>query len=169
MHYSSPSLSLPPFPFPPFGAGTRYRNDTGELLCREDPVYGGTGKLDNPKWDEKGYAPAGYRPTPLHVRCLRVCPHPVGKDYCEWKRGHQMSDSVNQCAEPCPLTPDCHMMWHHSPPHRYILQPPCLWGDEQFGLQAPPDVTGVTLHTVKTSYANAGHHGEMAWQQMFFF
>ena len=51
----------------------------------------------------------------------------------------------------------------------YILQPPCLWGDAKFGLEAPPDVTGRTLHTVKTSKADYGHHGEMAWQQMYFF
>ena len=36
-------------------------------------------------------------------------------------------------------------------------------------IQEPPDVTGKTLHTVKTSNATYGHHGEMAWQQMYFF
>jgi len=75
----------------------------GELMCEERPVYGGTGQVDQEKYDEDGF----------------------------------------------------------------ILQPPCLWGSEEQGLEAPPDVNGRTLHTVKTSYANDGHHGEMAWQQMY--
>jgi len=50
----------------------------------------------------------------------------------------------------------------------YIAQPPCLWGSPEFGLEEPIDVTGVMLHTVKTSNASYGHHGEMAWQQMFY-
>lgn len=74
-----------------------YRNDTGELLCREVPVYG----LNEPG---------------------------------------------------------------------FISQPPCLWGSEtpeSFGLETPPDVNGVALHAIKTSNATHGHHGEMAWLQMF--
>lgn len=82
-----------------------YRNDTGELICAEYPVYGGTGKIDNKHMDEPGF----------------------------------------------------------------ILQPPCLWGDAQFGLEAPPNVDGILLHTVKEAYADSGHHGEMAWQQMYTF
>ena len=78
-------------------------NETGTLLCREDPVYGGTGRVDDPRFDEPGY----------------------------------------------------------------ILQPPCLWGSAEYGLEPPPDVNGLMLHTVKTSNATWGHHGEMAWQQMF--
>merc|ERR1719281_1303179 len=84
---------------------TMYRdwNGThGEVLCEERPVYGGTGQIDQKKFDEPGF----------------------------------------------------------------ILQPPCLWGDPEFGLEPPPHLDGVTLHSVKTSYANNGHHGEMAWQQM---
>merc|ERR1711988_1150308 len=27
----------------------------GELLCRQEPIYGGTGKVDLPKFDETGY------------------------------------------------------------------------------------------------------------------
>eukprot|EP01060_Flectonema_neradi_P014145 TRINITY_DN20862_c0_g1_i1.p1 TRINITY_DN20862_c0_g1~~TRINITY_DN20862_c0_g1_i1.p1 ORF type:complete len:767 (+),score=171.44 TRINITY_DN20862_c0_g1_i1:37-2337(+) len=75
---------------------------TGELLCNENPIYGGTGKIRNKTFDEAGY----------------------------------------------------------------ILQPPCLWGDAEFGLEPPPTVTGYILHTVKHSNATFGHHGEMAWQQM---
>jgi hypothetical protein len=79
-------------------------NATGEVICEERPVYGGTGKAD-PNYDEAGY----------------------------------------------------------------IFQPPCLWGDNpELGLQPPPDVTGKTLYTIKTSNATYGHHGEMAWQQMYF-
>ena len=36
--------------------------------------------------------------------------------------------------------------------------------------QAPPDVDsakGYMLHSVKTANATYGHHGEMAWQQMY--
>jgi len=75
----------------------------GELMCEERPVYGGTGQVDQQKYDEEDF----------------------------------------------------------------ILQPPCLWGSEEQGLEPPPDVNGRTMHTVKTSYANEGHHGEMAWQQMY--
>ena len=88
-----------------------YRNDTGELLCEEKPVFGGTGAESNPAMDEPGY----------------------------------------------------------------ISQPPCLWASPKagdpaaFGLQEAPDVDGVWLHTVKTSDANYGHHGEMAWQQMYYY
>jgi hypothetical protein len=50
----------------------------------------------------------------------------------------------------------------------YILQPPCLWGGAEHGLTPPPDVNGAALYSVKTSNATWGHHGEMAWQQMFY-
>ena len=50
----------------------------------------------------------------------------------------------------------------------YLVLPPCLWGDARFGLEEPPDVSGHMLHTVKTSNATYGHHGEMAWQQMYY-
>ena len=78
---------------------------TGQLLCEERPVYGGTDQIQEKKFDEPGF----------------------------------------------------------------ILQPPCLWGDEKFGLEAPPDVSPerYNLFTVKTSNATFGHHGEMAWQQMY--
>lgn len=86
--------------------GTKVCNATsGELLCRESPVYGGTGRVDEPRFDEPGY----------------------------------------------------------------ILQPPCLWGSEEFGLEAPPETGGYVLGSVKASNATYGHHGEMAWQQMYFF
>ena len=32
-----------------------WNNRTGELLCRQEPVYGGTGKIDLDKFDEPGY------------------------------------------------------------------------------------------------------------------
>ena len=32
-----------------------WNNRTGELLCRQEPIYGGTGKIDLPKFDEPGY------------------------------------------------------------------------------------------------------------------
>ena len=80
---------------------------TGDLLCEEKPIYGGTGKIPKSmqKFDEPGY----------------------------------------------------------------ILQPPCLWGSSQYGLEAPVDVNPdkYVLGSVKTSNASYGHHGEMAWQQMY--
>jgi hypothetical protein len=75
---------------------------TGTLICTEEPVYGGTGMIDNKAMDEPGF----------------------------------------------------------------ILQPPCLFGHAEQGLQAPVTATG-TMFTIKTSYADYGHHGEMAWQQMY--
>jgi len=87
--------------------GTKVCNaSTGTLLCREEPVYGGVGKVDLPRFDEPGF----------------------------------------------------------------ILQPPCLWGSAEFGLEEPPDTDGgrYVLGSVKTSNATYGHHGEMAWQQMLF-
>ena len=32
-----------------------YNNVTGDLLCRQTPVYGGTGQIDLDKFDEPGY------------------------------------------------------------------------------------------------------------------
>jgi hypothetical protein len=32
-----------------------WNNHTGELLCRQEPIYGGTGKIDIAKFDETGY------------------------------------------------------------------------------------------------------------------
>ena len=31
------------------------RNDTKEVICEERPIYGGTGKIDLAKFDERGY------------------------------------------------------------------------------------------------------------------
>jgi hypothetical protein len=30
-------------------------NDTGEVICEERPIYGGTGKIDEKRFDEIGY------------------------------------------------------------------------------------------------------------------
>lgn len=76
----------------------------GTVICEERPVYGGTGQVDLPQFDEPGY----------------------------------------------------------------IFQPPCLWGSKEFGLEPPPYVDSTTLHSVKTSYADDGNHGEMAWQQILY-
>ena len=50
----------------------------------------------------------------------------------------------------------------------FIYQPPCLWGFSDVGLEAPVDVKGRTLFAKKTADATYGHHGEMAWLQMYF-
>ena len=54
----------------------------------------------------------------------------------------------------------------------FIYVPPCLWGSTvypngTFGLDPAVDLDGVIMHPIKTANATAGHHGEMAWQQMF--
>ena len=41
----------------------------------------------------------------------------------------------------------------------YIAVPPCLWGHPEDGLEAPPDLTGVTLRVVKKADATYAHHG----------
>jgi len=51
----------------------------------------------------------------------------------------------------------------------YIAIPDCFWGDAEFGLEAPINVTGLTLHMVKTSNATWGHYGEMAGGQPWVF
>jgi hypothetical protein len=48
----------------------------------------------------------------------------------------------------------------------YIVLPPCKWGSAEFGLEAPPDVTGQVLGMVKTSNATFGHTGEMVAGQV---
>ena len=40
------------------------------------------------------------------------------------------------------------------------------FGDAEFGLQAPVEATSL-MFTIKESWADYGHHGEMAWQQMY--
>ena len=52
--------------------------------------------------------------------------------------------------------------------HGFILQPPCLWGSPEVGLEPPLDVRNKTLFARKTADANHGHHGEMAWMQMYY-
>jgi hypothetical protein len=50
----------------------------------------------------------------------------------------------------------------------FIYQPPCLWGSPDYGLEPPVDVRGRTLFAKKTADATYGHHGEMAWLQMYY-
>ena len=42
----------------------------------------------------------------------------------------------------------------------YIAIPDCVWGGAEFGLEAPPNLTGVPLHMVKTANATWPHYGE---------
>ena len=51
----------------------------------------------------------------------------------------------------------------------YIAIPDCFWGAAEYGLEPPPDLTGVPLHMVKTSNATWGHYGEMAGGQPWVF
>merc|ERR1711920_56730 len=65
---------------------TLYNNDMGELICQENAVYGGAGKIDQPKFDEPGYiaippcvwggSEFGLEPPPLVTGVtLRVVKH----------------------------------------------------------------------------------------------
>ena len=47
----------------------------------------------------------------------------------------------------------------------YIANPVCLWGSSDYGLEAPVDLDGVTVHIVKTNNATEGHTGEMQTSQ----
>eukprot|EP00039_Didymoeca_costata_P022118 m.3773 g.3773 ORF g.3773 m.3773 type:complete len:792 (-) comp2823_c0_seq1:19-2394(-) len=49
----------------------------------------------------------------------------------------------------------------------YIAIPDCFWGDSEFGLEAPPNVTGLALYMVKRCNATYAHYGEMAGGQPF--
>ena len=51
----------------------------------------------------------------------------------------------------------------------YIAIPDCFWGGAAYGLEPPPDLTGVPLHMVKRSNATFGHYGEMAGGQPWVF
>ncbi len=119
-------------------------------------TYNGTGKLVAAHFH--CHAPAClsvamYRCPRSLVESGQVCDAGTGELICEERPvygGHGMS----------PLRFD---------EPGFILQPPCLWGNAQFGLEEPPDTDPDkwVLHTVKTSNATYGHHGEMAWQQMY--
>ena len=47
----------------------------------------------------------------------------------------------------------------------YILQPPCLWGDQP-GLAPMPKVSGVTFTIRAITNSTYGHHGEMAFPEI---
>eukprot|EP00756_Hemistasia_phaeocysticola_P032008 Hpha_TRINITY_DN16387_c2_g1::TRINITY_DN16387_c2_g1_i3::g.62124::m.62124 len=51
----------------------------------------------------------------------------------------------------------------------YIAIPQCMWGPKEFGLEAPVDITGLTLHVIKRCNATDGHYGEMAGGQPWVF
>ena len=50
----------------------------------------------------------------------------------------------------------------------YIAQPPCLWGEAEHGLDAPPSVGGRMLYAEARTNSTYGHHGEMAWMQVYY-
>jgi hypothetical protein len=47
----------------------------------------------------------------------------------------------------------------------YIANPVCMWGASEYGLEAPLDLDGLTVHIVKTNNATEGHTGEMQTSQ----
>lgn len=50
----------------------------------------------------------------------------------------------------------------------FISVPPCLWGNPEDGLEAPIDVSNITLHVVKRANGTYGHHGEMAHGEIYY-
>jgi len=50
----------------------------------------------------------------------------------------------------------------------YIAQPACIWGDAKYGLEPPPLVSGLNLYAVAKTNSTYGHHGEMAWMQVYY-
>jgi len=50
----------------------------------------------------------------------------------------------------------------------YIAVPPCLWGSPEHGLEAPIDISNITLRVVKRANATYGHHGEMAHGEIYY-
>ena len=86
------------------GFSTCNEKENSTLLCSESPIYGGTGKIKEKRFDEPGF----------------------------------------------------------------ILQPPCLWGSPEYGLEEPVDLNGRMLYAIKTSNASFGHHGEMSWLQQLY-
>jgi hypothetical protein len=50
----------------------------------------------------------------------------------------------------------------------YISVPPCLWGSTADGLEAPFDISNITLRVVKRANATYGHHGEMAHGEIYY-
>jgi len=47
----------------------------------------------------------------------------------------------------------------------YVALRECHWGSADFGLEAPLDLDGMTIHVVKYSNATDGHYGEMSGGQ----
>jgi hypothetical protein len=100
-----------------------------------------------------------HAPTCLSIAMFK-CPKNVSTADCNEKTGTLL-------CEERPVYGGTGRIDNYMDEPGFILQPPCLWGSPEYGLQEPVDVTGYTLHSVKTSNATFGHHGEMAWQQMY--
>ena len=49
----------------------------------------------------------------------------------------------------------------------YIAIPPCIFGDKEDDLLPPVSVSNRTIQFVKYCNSTYGHHGEMAWGQVF--
>jgi hypothetical protein len=83
-----------------------WNNDTGELICRQEPIY--------------GQAMGGMHP---------------GDDNRSSTLGPVFSEPG------------------------YIATPPCLWGSQEDGLEAPPVVDGLTIRVIAVTNNTYGHHG----------
>ncbi len=113
-------------------------NRTGELLCRQMPVYGNA-SVGPQRFKEKGYVRGNQsRASPLSAHHSPPLSPPL------------LSSSPR-------LDPKC----------KQVALPPCLWGKKSEGLAPPPRLPmGRMLRSKKLNNATNGHYGEMASWQM---
>ena len=127
-----------------------YRNDTGEILCRQLPVYGKGLVLQ--AWHSMAYGAApGTRMCHDSCHHLRVCAPPPRY-------------ATIRYAMPCYAMLVLQDKWDEAD---YLALPPCLWGADE-GLDPsvllPP---GTPLLSIKKNRnTHTGHFGEMASWQM---
>jgi hypothetical protein len=77
-----------------------------------------------------------------------VCPEPVLANHRSFHSHHET------------------LLYKNTPrPQGYILQPPCLWGDQP-GLEPMPKASGVKFLIKAITNSTYGHHGEMAFPEV---
>ncbi len=82
-----------------------WNNDTGALLCRQEPVYGGTGVIDRADYDEERYIatpPCMVRRRDLkHAPAATPTPHPPGVAGAQVVRAQSTRDRVHVAVGLC--------------------------------------------------------------------
>ena len=78
-----------------------WNNDTGALLCRQEPVYGGTGVIDRADYDEERYIatpPCMVRRRDVkHAPAATLTPSPPGVAVARITRAHRSRGRVHAC------------------------------------------------------------------------